>query len=198
MGLDLEYISGQTHLDEDEKDGLLLPSITSRKDLNEFEQLNIEQAIQWTLSRTFTAAEFFTEAFTRELHRRMFGGVWKWAGVFRETNKNIGVDKFEIGVELRQLNDDCLYWIEHRTYGEDEISVRYKHRLVFIHCFPNGNGRHSRLMADILVEKILGGPIFTWGSADLDGESDDRKTYISALRKADRGDIGPLIKFARS
>lgn len=198
MGLELDYIGGQTPVDDDEKQGLLIPSITVKSELDEFEQQSIENAVQWTLSRSFTAAEMLTEEFVRHLHRRMFSEVWDWAGEFRRTNKNIGVDKFLIGMELRKLLDDSRYWIEHGTFPPDEIAVRFSHRLVFIHCFPNGNGRHSRLIADVLVEKALARPVFTWGSATLSIKGAARSAYLDALRQADSGNIAPLVAFARS
>ena len=198
MGLDLDYTGGQTLIDEDEKAGLRIPTITTRGDLDEFEQQNIESAIQWTMSRGFSAAEILTEEFVRRLHKRMFGNVWSWGGEFRRTNKNIGVDKFQIRIELRHLLNDARYWIEHGTYPEDEIAVRFKHRLVAIHCFANGNGRHSRLMADVLIGKGFRRSVFTWGSALLSQAGEPRSAYLQALRCADAGDIAPLVAFARS
>lgn len=198
MGLGLEYIDGQTPLDEDEKDGLLIPTIATRSELDEFEQQNIEQSVQWSLMRNFKQQEIFSEAFVRAVHRRMFKDVWAWAGEFRKTNKNIGVDKWLIPMELKNLLDDVMYWIEHNTYPPDEIAVRFKHRLVSIHCFPNGNGRHSRLMADIIIEKIFKRPIFSWGASTLFGAGDSRSAYLKALKAADIGDYSLLLAFARS
>jgi Fic-DOC domain mobile mystery protein B len=165
MGLDLDYIDGQTPLDEEEKDGLLIPTIATRSELDEFEQQNIEQAVQWTLGRSFKRDTVFTEEFIRMVHKRMYADVWAWAGEFRKTNKNIGIDKWQIPIELRYLLDDIRYWHENNTYPPDEMAVRFKHRIVSIHCFPNGNGRHSRLMADIIIEKIYKQPVFSWGAA---------------------------------
>ncbi len=198
--MELQYQEGQTPLDEDEKDGLLLPSVTTRGDLDEVEQRNIEEAIRWTTERRrrFTAAEVLTEDFVQGLHRRMLGEVWEWAGTFRKSNKNIGIDKYQIPTELRTLLDDCKFWIENKSYGEDEIAVRFKHRIVSIHCFANGNGRHSRLMADIIIEKVFGRAVFTWGSIGLIQSGGFRSAYLQALRAADNGDYEPLLKFARS
>ncbi len=198
MGLELDYIGGLAPLDDDEKDGLLIPTIGTQTELDEFEHHNIETAIQWTLSRSFSLEEVLSETFVRRLHKRMFGSLWKWAGEFRKTNKNIGVDKRQIGIELHKLIDDCRYWIANRTYSEDEIAMRFKHRLVSIHCFQNGNGRHARLMADILIGKILKRPVFTWGSISIFQQGEARTAYISALRSADEGKMEPLITFARS
>jgi Fic-DOC domain mobile mystery protein B len=201
MGLmELQYQEGQTPLDEDEKDGLLLPSVTTRGDLDEVEQRNIEEAIRWTTARRrrFTAAEVLTEDFVQGLHRRMLGEVWEWAGTFRKSNKNIGIDKYQIHTELRTLLDDCKFWIENKSYGEDEIAVRFKHRIVSIHCFANGNGRHSRLMADIIIEKVFGRAVFTWGSISLIQSGRFRSAYLQALRAADNGNYEPLLQFARS
>lgn len=198
MGLDLEYINGQTPLDEEEKDGLLILTIATRGELDEFEQQNIEKAVQWILGRTFKPELFFTEAFVRMLHKRMYADVWAWAGEFRKTNKNIGVDKWKIPSDLKYLLDDAKYWHENNTYTQDEIAVRFKHRIVSIHCFPNGNGRHSRLMADIIIEKIYKQPVFSWGAANLSDEGDTRKSYLKAVKTADRGDYRLLLAFARS
>lgn len=197
MGLKLEYIDGQTPLDEDEKEGLLIPVIATRNELNEFEQLNIEDAVEWTLRRSFKLEEIFIESFIKALHIKMYGDIWEWAGEFRKTDKNIGIDKFAISIELKKLLDDAIFWIKNKVYEPDEIAIRFKHRLVSIHCFPNGNGRHSRLVADIIIEKIYGLKVFSWGANDLVNEGDARKKYIDALRAADRGNYTPLIEFAR-
>ena len=197
MGLDLDYDEGQTPLDDDEKEGLLIPSITTRGELDEFEQLDVEKAIEWLLSRKLNITKILTEKFVKDLHKKMFGEIWMWAGEFRKTDKNIGVDKFMIGMELKNLLDDCNYWIEKKVFSEDEIAVRLSHRMVSIHPFANGNGRHSRLMADILVTKGFGKTYFTWGSVSLTKQSEARTKYLAVLRDADRNDYKSLIKFSR-
>ena len=151
MGLNFEYNFGQTPLDEDEMQELLIPGISTHLELNEFEQLNIESAVQWSLSHSVKAEVLLTEAFILSLHKRMFGKVWKWAGKLRKTNKNIGIDKWQISSELKILLDDTHFWMQNQSFSPDEITLRFKHRLVSIHCFSNGNGRHSRLLADILI-----------------------------------------------
>lgn len=128
----------------------------------------------------------------------MYGEVWKWAGKFRKSDKNIGVTWTTINLELKKLIDDTLYWIENRTFSPDEIAIRFKHRLVSIHCFPNGNGRHSRLMADIIVESIFERQVFSWHFSNMVEADNTRKKYIRALRNADRGNIQPLMEFARN
>jgi len=198
MGLDLTNDEGQTPLDEDEKEGLLIPVITTKGELDEFEQLNIQKAIEWSLKRKWPAGKIFTEAFIKQLHYRMYGEVWAWAGEFRLTNKNLGVDCYKIGVELKHLLDDVQYWIKYETYSPDEITIRFKHRIVSIHCFPNGNGRHSRLIADIISDHIFKNDVYTWGNSRLVKADELRKAYISALQKADRGEINDLIEFAKS
>ncbi|GIL23954.1 MAG: cell division protein Fic [Bacteroidota bacterium] len=198
MGLDFELVNGQTPLDEEEKDGLLIPTIVTRGELDEFEQLNIEKAIQWTLTRKFKKDDILTEDFVKLVHKKMYGDVWAWAGEFRKANKNIGVDRYQVVIELRKLIGDCSYWIDHGTYPPDEIAVRFKHRIVSIHCFSNGNGRHSRLMGDLIIEKIFGESVFTWGAnADLTKTGDTRKEYLDAVKTADRNDFRSLLEFAR-
>ena len=198
MGLNLTYNDGQTPLDEDEKEGLLIKSISTRGELDEFEQQNIEDAIQWSLTRKFKTEQILSESFIQQLHIKMYSSVWKWAGEYRKTNKNIGVNKLEITTALRSLIDDAKYWLEHSVYEPDEFAIRFKHRLVSIHCFPNGNGRHSRMIADIIIEKKYQLPVFTWGGASLSVDMDIRSQYLKAIRKADKGDLDLLLKFARS
>jgi Fic-DOC domain mobile mystery protein B len=198
MGLIFDLIRGQTPLEEEEKEGLLIPSISTKQELDEFEQLNIEKAIKWTLSKKFRSKEILTEEFIKLVHKKMFGETWAWAGHFRKTEKNIGVNKFQIPTQLRILLGDCKYWIDNKTYLPDEIAIRFKHKLVAIHCFANGNGRHSRLMGDIISENIFGNPVFSWGSnMNLAREGDERNQYLTAIKLADIGDISGLIKFAR-
>jgi Fic-DOC domain mobile mystery protein B len=197
MGIEIEYIEGQTPLDEDEKEGLLIKSVTTRGELDEFEQLNIEKAIEWTLGKKWKSEFILSENFIRELHKRMFNEVWSWAGDFRKSNKNIGVDKYQIGTSLKQLIDDSLFWLKNKTYSEEEFALRFKHRIVNIHCFPNGNGRHSRLVADIIISQIFGKPVFSWSNSNLNKKGEARSAYLTAIRQADSGDIKPLIDFAK-
>jgi len=200
MGLILQYEDGQTPLDDDEKEGLLIASVNTKGELDEVEQRNIEDAIIWTIGRRkiFRKEEILTEAFIKRVHVEMFGKVWAWAGGYRNTNKNIGVDKYMIATELRILLDDCKYWIANNTFPEDEIALRFKHRVVSIHCFPNGNGRHSRLMADIIIEKVFNKEVFSWGTRTTINTDNERTAYLASIRAADRGDYSLLLAFARS
>jgi len=197
MGLNLKYYDGQTPINEDEKDGLLIKFISTRGELDELEQLNIEKAIEWIMNNKFKKEQIFTEAFIKIVHKKMFGDVWKWAGTFRKSEKNIGVSWIKIDVELRMLLDDTMFWIEYNTFPPDEIAIRFKHRLVSIHCFPNGNGRHSRVLADIIIESIFDKEIFSWGNSNLIKPDKVRKDYIESIRMADNGEIISLLKFAR-
>ena len=198
MGLEFDYKDGQTPLDEEEKEGLKIKSITTQEELDEFEQLNIEKAVEWTIHTKLKSENILTEKFIKDLHKKMYSDVWKWAGEFRRTEKNIGISWTKIGIELKNLLDDTKYWIENKTYLPEEIAIRFKHRIVSIHCFPNGNGRHSRMMADIIIESIFGKEIFSWHQSNMVKANETRKEYINALRKADNGNIVPLIKFAKN
>ena len=198
MGLNFDYKDGQTPLDVEEKEGLKIKSITTQGELDEFEQLNIEKAVEWTIHTNFKPEKILTEKFIKDLHKRMYGDVWKWAGEFRKTEKNIGVPWTQIGIDLKNLIDDTKYWIENKSYSPEEITIKFKHRLVSIHCFPNGNGRHSRLMADIIIESIFGQKIFPWHQSNMVKPTETRKAYINALKNADNGDIEPLLDFAKN
>ena len=191
-----EYPEGATPIDPNESEGLL-PSLSTQEELNEFELLNITQAVAWTDHNPKVYRLLLSLDFLRLLHKRMFGDVWQWAGAFRLTEKSIGVEPHRIAVELKNLCDDALMWLAKGTYPPDELAARFHHRLVSIHPFPNGNGRHARLAADLLCRN-QGWPVFTWGSANLTQPGEARSHYIAALRSADRGDIQPLVAFARS
>ena len=128
----------------------------------------------------------------------MFNKVWSWAGEFRKSEKNIGVKWINIRTDLKVLLDDTIFWIENETYPPDQIAITFKHRLVNIHCFPNGNGRHSRIMADIIIESVFRKEIFSWNSSNMVKADEIRAKYILSIREADKGDIQPLIKFART
>lgn len=184
-----------TPLTEEEKRDLIPTHITYRRELNAVEQENIARGQEWALRRR---RDLLSEKFIKDLHRHMLGDVWRWAGKFRTSERNIGINHWEIPVALRMLLDDAKTWIEHKAWPPDEIAVRFHHRLVLIHPFPNGNGRHARLMADLLVMQ-LGGERFSWGRASLrDAGSSMRQRYIAALQAADGHDIRPLLAFARS
>lgn len=187
-----------TPLEPQEREGLLQTWITHRRDLNEAEEENIVEGAAWARGRRRLPLErMLSEDFMRTLHKRMFGDVWQWAGTFRTTERNIGVQAYRIGTELARLLSDIRYWIEHKTFPPDEIAIRFHHRLVAIHPFPNGNGRQARLAADLLIER-LGGDPFTWGSGSLANVGELRRRYIAELRAADNHEVAPLLEFARS
>ena len=185
-----------TPLEPEERDGLIPSYITLRRELNEAEQVNIDKGDRWAFNPR-VKHDVLTEDFICELHKRMYGDVWSWAGDFRKTQKNIGVDWWKIGPDLKVLLDDVRYWIGHQTYPSEEIAVRFHHRLVAIHPFPNGNGRCSRLAADLLAMN-LGLERFSWGSANLVEIDETRRRYVAALQAADKGDIELLRAFVRS
>jgi len=185
---------GATPLEPEELEDLIPSHITLRSELNEAEQAGILEADDWAFRRS---REVLQERFLTGLHKRMFGKVWRWAGSFRRTERNLGIEAYRIAVELRQLLEDVRYWMEHGTYSPDEIALRFHHRLVAIHPFPNGNGRHARLAADLLAVK-QGQPRFTWGQGNIGPVGDVRKAYIGALRAADRHDMTLLLAFGRS
>lgn len=189
-----ETDDNSTPLTADEKDGLKLKWITLRSELNEVEARNIVQAQMWLINSK--NKDIFSASFLCMLHKKMFGEVWKWAGIFRTTERNIGVAPYQIPIKLMQLFEDVKYWIENKTYSNHEIAVHFHHKLVQIHPFPNGNGRISRLMADIIFQKLEGKTLY-WGNTNLVNVSEVRKKYINALRKADAGDYSDLIEFTK-
>ncbi len=192
-GLDDEP-DNATPLTPEEREGLIPSHLTLRSELNELEEENILDAALWAFQRRRDPVQ---ESFGRNLHRRMFGKVWRWAGTYRTTNKNIGIEYGLVQSRLAETFERVRYWADHQTYPPDEIAVRFHHELVAIHPFPNGNGRWSRLMADLLIVR-LGQARFTWGRSSLRTGDEVRRAYIGALKAADNYDVGPLLAFARS
>lgn len=191
-----EYPHGSTPLDPDEIRGLIPSHIETQKELNEFEFLSISTARDWAFGNK--RSNLLSTDFIKSLHKKMFGLVWKWAGSFRLTNKNLGVDYHQIPVEVKSLCDDASFWFKNEIYPTDESAIRFHHRLVSIHPFSNGNGRHSRMMADLILFNHTGN-VFSWGKNFMMTETDEcRRRYIDALRKADNNDYDPLILFAKS
>ncbi len=190
-----DYPEGATPLDPDEMEGLRFRHITTRGQLDELEQVNIETGLRW-LER-IRNQDVLTPTFAVTLHKRLFGEVWNWAGTLRRTEKNIGIDPLHISVELRTLMDTARYWKDHETYAPAEAAVRLHHRMVQIHPFPNGNGRHARIIADAMLRGVYGQPPIDWaGGHDLQQMNERRLAYISALRAADRLNFDPLFAFA--
>ena len=190
---------GNTPLDPDELTGLI-PNLATKEELNEWERKNILVATEWALnSRVLKSEDPLVEPFLRGLHRRMFDQTWKWAGTYRKGNKNLGVAFHQIVNHIAAALADAQYWLEKGTFGTDEIAIRLHHRLVWIHPFPNGNGRHARLLADMIAAKHGREP-FTWGARELLHVGPARAEYIRCLRAADanREAIQDLLRFARS
>src|SRR5689334_17178120 len=172
----------------------LIPNLATKQELNEWERENILRAREWAVADRTAASDLASDGYVRKLHTKMFDQTWKWPGEYRRTEKNLGVPVHQVRERLVSLFGDALYWIQNNTYPTDEIAVRFHHRLVLIHPFPNGNGRHARLLADVLAMR-LDRPTFTWGSANLVKEGEARTAYLHAIRAADNGDIQPLVKF---
>ncbi len=191
------YPQGATPLDQDEVDGLIPTHIHTQPQLNEWEQNNIAEAYQWLMHKPPKLETILTIEFIKTLHKKMLGKTWRWAGKFRKSNKNIGVDWEIIYPSLVLLLDDILYQQKHGVYSPDEIATHLHHRLVATHPFSNGNGRHARLFTDTFLAalKIQN---FSWGKLNLTAPSKTREKYIKALRKADKHDYTDLIQFVRS
>jgi Fic-DOC domain mobile mystery protein B len=196
VGLTLRYPEGATPLDIDAAADLL-PDLSTQHELNEFESINIQRAERWAVRSRMMRRDYPNVSALKRLHLRMFDLTWRWAGQFRRFDTNIGVPSLLIGGSLFALCDDIVYQIEHQTYDWPERAVRFHHRLVSIHPFPNGNGRHARLATDLLLVQHHQSR-FTWGVQTLDVDGTARREYITALREADAGDIERLARFVRS
>ncbi len=188
---------GATPLDPDEINGLKFDHITTRGELDELEQANITEGLRWLSRRR--RGDILADDFVRTLHKRLFGEVWDWAGTYRLREKNIGIEPFQIGMQLRILLDDARFWAENDTFDPLEAGARFHYRMVQIHPFPNGNGRHARIATDIYLSDCFDHPPVEWASGfDLQADNARREAYISALRSADAGDFAPLLRFVES
>lgn len=188
--------AGATPLDPDESAGLLPGHIATREQLDEWEAENILEGQRWAAGAA-KRRDILDDAFLRELHRRMFGRTWKWAGTYRSTEKNLGIAPARIAEEVRNLLANTRAQIAGKVAPIDEVAARFHHRLVWIHPFANGNGRHARLLTD-LVLAANGAEPFTWGRGDLEHAGETRERYLAALRAADARDLAPLLAFVRS
>lgn len=198
--LNQKYSDGNTPIRPEEAEQLI-PRISTLGELNEYEALNILRAREWAFdSRTMKSTDPLEEPYIRELHHRMFDNVWKWAGSYRKTELNIGCDPKEVVQRIPQLLANTRYWLENKTFPTDESLLRFHHQLTKIHPFANGNGRHARLIADIVAVKYSQSE-FTWGAGkDLVPEGDAHTRYLAALRALDTNekDVKLLLDFARS
>ena len=193
--MEFTYVPGATLIDPDEAAGLIPKHISTQAELNAWEEANIVIADTWAFRQK--KRDILDEGFVRDLHSRMFNKTWRWAGKFRSSNKNIGVEWSQVAVRLHALLENTRYQADHQSFPPDELAVRFHHQLVLVHSFPNGNGRHSRLLADVLITR-LGGKRFSWGHASALTQGSVREDYLSALREADSGSIGSLLTFARA
>jgi Fic-DOC domain mobile mystery protein B len=192
MTMPVETPSANSVITPEER-ALLLPSLSTRAQLNEVERLGINAARVWALRATvLQRGDLLTEAFSRELHRRMFGGIWRGAGRYRTTGREPGWEPHRIAEGVGMFLDDTDGWLRFSTYPVHEAAVRLHQRLVAIHPWSNGNGRHARLMADVVVASHGEKPL-TWGSRDPESA---RRRYAEALRAAETGDVAPLLQFA--
>jgi len=192
-----EYLPGQTPLDPDFQKDLIPQHVTLMGELNEYEFENISQATKKYLLGKKKKWNLEDPAVLKAIHRDMFDQVWKWTGKYRQSETNIGSPWRQIQIHVKEACDDLDYWLKNKTFSPHEIAVRFHHRLIWIHPFPNGNGRQGRLVADILVRR-LGIERLTWGGNSLSANREARSAYLSAMRKADKGDIGDLLVFAKS
>jgi Fic-DOC domain mobile mystery protein B len=183
--LTLNQVPGNTPIDQDDI-AHLIPNISTQRELNQFEQTNITEANEWAFNpRVLKHREPLTEPYVRELHKRMFRHTWRWAGIYRQKDLlPVGVSHLEIRDQIPALLGNARYWIDNQTFDVDQIAIRVHHRIVWIHPFRNGNGRHARLLADVIAAKN-GREQFTWGSITLAAAGPARTEYIRCLQVAD-------------
>ncbi|MCF6245580.1 MAG: mobile mystery protein B [Sulfurovum sp.] len=158
-----------------------------------YEAQNITQATLKYLSLTpDKKLAPFSLAWFLVLHQEMFGDVWEWAGKLRQVELSIGVKAYMVSTQMQKLVDDLAYWEEHKSFDVIETASRIHHRAVQIHPFLNGNGRWSRMLANIYLKQNGLQPT-KWNEDLLSKTNLHRDDYIKALKKADSGDYSDLI-----
>jgi len=199
MALTGAHAPGATPLTHEDLQGLKIPSVKTHGELNEVQAANIIRGQEWALrSRLARLPAMLSDAFLQRLHVAMFGEVWKWAGQYRQRDTNIGVSVHAIQPQLRQVYDEARGWLDYKSYSPDEFAIRLHYRIVAVHPFANGNGRHARMLAHVVMVRHFGMEPLSWGGSLLRGADANRKAYIDALIAADRRDMAPLLAFARS
>jgi Fic-DOC domain mobile mystery protein B len=199
MALTGAHAPGATPLSEEDLEGLRIPSVKAHGELNEVEAANIIRGQEWALrTRSARLPDMLSDSFLRRLHQAMFGGVWTWAGEYRGRDTNIGVPFHQIREHLHNAFADARTWLEHSTYSPEEFAVRLHYRIVTVHPFRNGNGRHARMMADVTLVRHFNRPPLPWGNSPLRAADTVRQAYIDALVAADHHDFRPLLAFAMS
>jgi Fic-DOC domain mobile mystery protein B len=198
MALTDAHSPGATPLRPEDLRGLKLLHITTYAELNEAEAANIISGQEWALrARKSDLSSMLSDDYLQLLHEKMYGQVWKWAGTYRTHDTNIGSQYPMIRTDLREFFDDARSWTDHSTFDPQELAIRTHHRIVKVHPFPNGNGRHSRLIADLLLMRHFKIERLPWGGGTLGNEDPNRVEYIAALQEADRNNYAPLIAIAR-
>ena len=179
--------------------GLLLEHLSTTTARNAAETEAISRAYDkyvFRARRKKQGTEWLTDDFIRRVHADMLGTIWEWAGKYRQTKFNLGVDPHLIREQIKLFTEDFLYWNgTESTMSVIEIAARIQHRLTNIHPFTNGNGRHARLITDIFLHsrKL---PIPQWPQIQLMAQGNEiGEQYITAMKKADNGDINDLIQF---
>ena len=197
MALEGFHAPGATPLEFDELEALIPEHISTQGELNAWEQRNIISGQEWALrARGATLENLLSDHYARQLHQRMFDNTWQWAGQYRKSGKNTGIDWMQIPEQVRNACEDAKQWVSDNVFDPQVLAVRFHHRLVFIHPFANGNGRHARLMADLLLIKYFKQERLPWGNSDLVTAGELRNQYLHSLRKADQGSFDALIKFS--
>jgi Fic-DOC domain mobile mystery protein B len=190
---------GATPLSDEDLQGLRIPSVTTHGELNEAEAANIIRGQEWALrARTARLPDLLSDRFMQRLHLTMFGDVWRWAGKYRLKDTNIGVPAHEIREHLRNVYADARAWLEHDVYSPEEFAARLHYRIATVHPFPNGNGRHARMVAHVVLVRHFKRDPLPWGNSALYAADAARQAYITALVAADNNDFAPLLTFAIS
>lgn len=180
----------------DDTSGLKLPSnkIYSLKEIYVAEANNIALAtIKYLSAPPSKKTAPFSYEWLSSLHEEMFGNVWDWAGKFRQVELSIGIKAYQVPTALKELADDISYWDKNKTFDIYETATRIHHRAVQIHPYKNGNGRWSRMLANIYLRQNGSMPV-KWQEDLLSKENLKRDEYIKALKEADNSDFFNLIE----
>ena len=187
----LEPGYGETPIPGDELAALVphvidtLAAPITRADIYDLESAVLQDVTETQLAAaldgSLTLDDLLNDYFLRDLHTQLYGDIWMWAGRWRQYEVNIGVAPEHIAVELRSAMGNIGYrWERAADWTPRELGVAVHAEAVRVHPFTDGNGRTTRLLADLVF-------IAAQDPAELQYDWNiDKRGYIEHLREFDR------------
>ncbi len=168
--------------------------ITNKRELEEAENAAMATAFNELLRMCETPHQF-TSADIRMIHKAWLGGIYEWAGEYRQVDVRKGDISFAPAKQIPPLMDalekgslqrhtPCNFRSANRvTKALAEVHVE----LILVYPFPGGNGRVARILASLMASQA-GLPILDF--TDIIGKK--KCEYFSAIHRGLYGDYNPM------